>query len=78
MELIGNAACSNDRLASLDMTGAKVLLHRLMSDVWKGSRGDGLDGIDLISRSTSVVVTSWNSDINMPQNGRSDSNGSNC
>jgi hypothetical protein len=39
------------------MTGAKVLLPCLMSDVGKASSGDDLDGIDLINRSTSVVVT---------------------
>jgi len=38
-----------------------------MSDVGKASSGDDLDGIDLINRSTSVVVTGWNSDITVPQ-----------
>ena len=69
LKLVGKVACSNNRLASLDMIGAKVLLHCLMSDVGKASSGDDLDGIYRISRSTSVVVTGWNSDINVPQNG---------
>jgi len=78
LKLDGKVACSNERLANLDMTGAKVLLHCLISDVGNASSGDDLVGIDLISRSTSVAVTGWNSNINVPQNDWSDSSGSNC
>jgi len=69
LKLVGKVTCSNDGMASRDMTGAKVLLHCLMSDVGKASSGDDLDGIDLINRSSSVVVTGWNSDIDVSQNG---------
>ena len=78
LNLDGKVACWNDKFASRVMTGAKMPLHFLMSDVGRKSRGDDFDDIDLINLSTSAVVTGWKSDIDTPQNNWSDSSGSNC
>jgi hypothetical protein len=59
------------------MTGAKVTLQRLISEVGMKSRGDDFDGLDFSSLSTSITVTGENSAIVGPQNGWSDSSGSN-
>jgi hypothetical protein len=50
------------------MTCAKTPLQDLMSDVGIKSSGDEVDGIDLISLSTSSSVTSVNFDNEPPLN----------